>query len=379
MDNDDDVTELSELYAEKVSGVSRPANGTPWLVLKASNYDPDAGQQMPPKSNLPKKTKAARAVKPPSPRPWAAGKWPGDPKDRSLAQGYADRLGTGIGDVMPAPTGVDQRAAIQSVRKQIERIAKNAKTPQERVDAQRSLAAAISVEALLKAQYGNRGTVTPSHTARVAANDLNAIPDGGRIDNRFVNNKAKRSKRFKGVAKVGNNGTVTPSYRPGGTLPDVAARIDPSPEPQYKNRKAKAPKGFRQAVRWSDDSNDVEGRMGALKEIDTLGKQLRKAKGRGDPLEIDRLSQQLTLQQLRLRHMYQTPAAIPQQPTTVTKSTDNRIARLQKSHDKITDQLATYMDQMSPTRIAELQQAQRQVSSELLLERLRQAHRAGRI
>ena len=41
-----EITELDELGAEKVSGVATPANGTPWLVLKAaetsaSQMDPE--------------------------------------------------------------------------------------------------------------------------------------------------------------------------------------------------------------------------------------------------------------------------------------------------------------------------------------------------
>jgi hypothetical protein len=38
------ITELEELGAEKVSGVGNPANGTPWLLLKATDVqaDPDS-------------------------------------------------------------------------------------------------------------------------------------------------------------------------------------------------------------------------------------------------------------------------------------------------------------------------------------------------
>lgn len=39
MPTDTEITELDELGAEKVSGVGNPANGTPWLLLKASGVE----------------------------------------------------------------------------------------------------------------------------------------------------------------------------------------------------------------------------------------------------------------------------------------------------------------------------------------------------
>lgn len=60
--HDDEITELTELAAEKVSGVGTPANGTPFLVLKAAATPPTSAPiATPTKENTVKSPKSAAA------------------------------------------------------------------------------------------------------------------------------------------------------------------------------------------------------------------------------------------------------------------------------------------------------------------------------